>query len=464
MKSTSTFEASDGNEYTVSDRVGGGGQGAVFRGRRVADGTEVAIKRIKDGAERGPTKNRELEIAMRLSGASRQYLLAPNSWAIDGNDLLLVMPLAEHSLADLLAQHPDGLPEDEAVSILRDITTGLTELRAAEIVHRDLKPANILFIDGRWHVADFGMSRDLDVSTASASATFTYGGTPWYAAPERWRALPATYKTDLYALGCIGFELLTGHLPFPGPDTARLQHQHLHVPPPSVPAGAALARWIMRLLDKDPAIRHQDAQAALTALPTTVGVDGQLAAAALQRAQRRQQEAAAQAAAGTTAEVVTQRRRQAIADLADICATAADHARGQLPDVDFSSHGGTHRFSIDDVELVFTLWGPFGEQYQAVLAGEITTVIGDRRRCAANVVCERSQTDRLTWYFDSFTRSPFAGVVEAPSGFDDQATYFEHYAYFQFGGLHTWQRQRLPLTAQLIVDTLAALLLEASQP
>jgi hypothetical protein len=394
-----------------------------------------------------------------LGEASRQYLLAPLAWAVDGVDLLLVMPLAERSLADELAEHPQGLAEDYAATILRDITTGLVELRAAEIVHRDLKPANVLFLDGRWHVADFGMSRDLDVSTATR--TFTYGGTLLYWAPERWRGLPATYKTDLYGLGCIGYELVTGHLPFPGPDAARLQHQHLQVQPPSLPAGPVLARWIMRLLDKDPDARHQDAQAALAALPAGATVPGPLAAAGLQRAQRRQQQAVAQASTNATIDAIVSQRRQALADLGDICATAADSARQQLPDVTFSTHGGSYRFTIDDVELAFIVWQPFGDYHGAILAGEVSTVAGDRRRCAANIVCEKDDADRLNWYFETFTPNAVAGIVEAPAGFDHDTTYFEHYGYFQHGGIHAWERQRQPLSADLIVGVLAGLLQEA---
>lgn len=459
----STFQGDDGNEYEMArDPLGKGAQGAVYRGRRCSDDTEVAVKRIVDGADHRPENNRELQIALRLGEASRQYLLAPLTWAVDGTDLLLVMPLAERSLADELAEHPEGLADDAVVPILRDITTGLVELRAAEIVHRDLKPGNVLFYDGRWHVADFGMSRDLDVRTATE--TFRYGGTLLYWAPERWRGQPATYKTDLYALGCVGYELVTGHLPFPGPDAARLQHQHLHVEPPPVPAGPVLARCIMRLLDKDLAARHQDAQAVLAALPAGTTVPGPLAAAGLQRAQRRQQQAAAQASAATATETIMTQRRQALADLGDICASAADSARQQLPDVVFTTHGDNYRFSIDDVEVVFIVWQPFVNHHGAVLAGEVSAVVNDRRRCVANIVCEKDEADRLSWCFETFTRNAMAGIVEAPVGFDDDSTYFEHYRQFLQGGLYARERQRRPLSAGLIVEVLAGLLMEPTQP
>ena len=84
------------------------------------------------------------------------------------------------------------------------------------MVHRDLKPENVLFLDGHWCVADFGISRYAEASTAPD--TRKYALTPAYAAPERWRNEHATSATDVYSLGVIAFELLTGARPFPGPD------------------------------------------------------------------------------------------------------------------------------------------------------------------------------------------------------------------------------------------------------
>ncbi|MFD0635374.1 protein kinase family protein [Catenulispora yoronensis] len=165
--------ADDGQEYEIlTDTLGFGGQGTVFRARRVADGHEVAVKRIAAAAPR------ELEIAEKVMSLGQpEQLLVPFASASDGPDLLLFMPLAlEGSLADEIAARPGGWDESEVLAIVHDIVAGLIELNAAGIVHRDLKPANILLYQGRWHLADFGMSRDLDVRTATL--TYTMGGTP----------------------------------------------------------------------------------------------------------------------------------------------------------------------------------------------------------------------------------------------------------------------------------------------
>lgn len=291
VRITSTFQADDGHEYEIlSDSLGAGAQGTVRRGRRVADDRPVAI------AGRGPEANRELQIALKLHWQDSQHLLVPLTWAIDGADLLLVMPLADHGLAVERASHENGLAEDALLPVLRDITSGLAELHAAGIVHRDLKPDNVLFYEGRWCVADFGISRDLDVRTATL--TFKDHGTAPYVAPERWRAQPATHKSDLYALGGIAHELATGHTVFTG-DQDTQRHHHLHTPPPAAPVGPALARWISRLLDKDPARRPQDPAAALTTLPQAPAAPGRLAAAAWRAQQVRSQHAATQGQAMT---------------------------------------------------------------------------------------------------------------------------------------------------------------------
>ena len=116
--------------------------------------------------------------------------------------------------------------EVEAAVIMSDIARGLREV--SDIVHRDLKPANILHHDGRWKIADFGIARL--VGAVTSARTLKKALTPEYAAPEQWRGERATPATDVYALGCIGYALLTGSPPFACDTEVELGDQHLRQP------------------------------------------------------------------------------------------------------------------------------------------------------------------------------------------------------------------------------------------
>ncbi|MEE9354409.1 MAG: protein kinase, partial [Methylococcaceae bacterium] len=130
------------------------------------------------------------------------------------------MPCAEQSLEQKLIK--DGAIGDiEAVSILHEIALGLLEVK--DLVHRDLKPGNILYFDSAWRVADFGIARFIEESTSAR--TLKECLSPPFAAPEQWRLERTTNATDVYALGCIGYALLTGNQPFSGPAREDYQDQ-----------------------------------------------------------------------------------------------------------------------------------------------------------------------------------------------------------------------------------------------
>lgn len=144
------------------------------------------------------------------------------------DSLVLVMPRAEMSLEHRLQGTTVDL--DGAVRILSDVAEALDSLDGA-IVHRDLKPANVLLWDGRWCLADFGIARYADASTAPDTRKFSMS--PPYAAPEQWTYQSATAKTDMYAFGVMAFQLVTGELPFTG-STEDLRAAHLNLVPKSV--------------------------------------------------------------------------------------------------------------------------------------------------------------------------------------------------------------------------------------
>ena len=158
------------------------------------------------------------------------------------------MARASQSLKDEIGRQRSNI--DNAF-ILEQIANGLIEL--GEIVHRDLKPGNILKHQGCWKIADFGISRFSGKDTSQH--TLKSAKTPSYAAPEQWRYERATHATDIYALGCIGYELITGAPPFQGPSIQdyALQHQ---TKAPSAPGGpSSLSVLILKCLSKSPSSR-----------------------------------------------------------------------------------------------------------------------------------------------------------------------------------------------------------------
>ena len=214
----------------LDDLLGSGGFGDVYAGLSPR-GEPAALKVLPSG----PSSLRERLVAPGASGLANVLPI----WAhgeLNGG-YVLAMPRAERSLRELL-DSTDRAPMslNDAKPILLDILAALEAIAgtgaADPIVHRDLKPANVLEWGGQWYVSDFGIARYADVTTASD--TVKRAMTPEYAAPEQWRQDRAEPRTDIYAWGVIAFELLGGHVPFPGPTEEEFRGQHLFEPPPDL--------------------------------------------------------------------------------------------------------------------------------------------------------------------------------------------------------------------------------------
>jgi serine/threonine-protein kinase len=204
-----------------------GGFGTVFRGTS-EDGRPVAVKQLH--VEAAEAAHRELRIAQELANLSLQQVMPilDSGQDAESERYYIVMPLAEASLQDALDAR-GAFEESEALAVLRQIAVGLQEVSA--FVHRDLKPANILLWDGRWRIADFGIARFVEESTSLR--TLRDKLSPPYAAPEQWRFEHPSHATDVYALGCIGYALLTGSPPFNG-SHEEICAKHLSSPPPTL--------------------------------------------------------------------------------------------------------------------------------------------------------------------------------------------------------------------------------------
>lgn len=260
-----------------------------------------------------------VKLVPKVPGASRELLFEPVSgrphiipiwdsgeWK---NYYVLVMPRAERSLRQHLGEAGGKLATDEAVSILIDVAEALVGLES-EVVHRDLKPENILLYEGHWCLADFGIARYAEATTAPDTRKHLFSLR--YAAPEQWRIERATPATDVYAFGVMAFELLQGYWPFAGPD---FREQHLHqVPPSLIGLPPSLASLVTECLYKEPPARPTPANILArlrrSQQPSSPAA-GQLAAAN-QIAVAKQ----AQAGASASAQQSTEERRRGLLRIA----------------------------------------------------------------------------------------------------------------------------------------------------
>ncbi|MFF1867270.1 protein kinase [Kitasatospora herbaricolor] len=286
-----------GGRFRLVGAIGSGNMGEVHKAedlRSPQDGPDrvVAVKMIlrrRSGAAvdtYGDLKAverfaREVRIMRRLDHPHLSRLVDGGvDEAHGGRPYLAMEYLDGEVLRDLIEEEPQ-LPVSWAAAIGAQIADGLSAAHAAGIVHRDLKPANVMLTRGGVvKVLDFGMGRIADdAEDARLTSTGVAVGTARYMAPEQFKAEQVTQAADLYALGCLLFEMLTGVAPFVGEAAYELMRKHIEDAPtpvglirPDVPA--ELARLVDRLLAKQPVDRPADAVAVRDALLPLVDRDG----------------------------------------------------------------------------------------------------------------------------------------------------------------------------------------------
>lgn len=218
--------------YQLVERLGRGGMGEVWRGLDLELGRAVALKVLREldaGDEMLARFRREAAI-----GAQFQHpgITVVHDIGQHENQLFIVMELLDgEDLARVLARTPDGLPVAKAVDLAAQAARALAVTHAQGVVHRDLKPANLfLLADGRLKICDFGIARGVQATRATRTGWML--GSPPYMAPEQWRGKDIGTSADLYALGCVMYELLTGAPPFPPePEPLALMHRHFEETP-----------------------------------------------------------------------------------------------------------------------------------------------------------------------------------------------------------------------------------------
>ncbi|WP_369357098.1 protein kinase [Streptomyces sp. cg2] len=274
------------DRYELSVLLGQGGMGQVWIGYDRRLDRRVGVKLLRpdrvagtpDGEEMRRRFVRECRVTAQVDHPG---LVTVHDAGSDDEDLYLVMQYVDGAdLSDHLAEH-DPYPWPWAVSVAAQLCAVLAAVHAVPIVHRDLKPRNVMIRpDGSLVVLDLGIASALDTDTTRLTHTGSPIGSPAYMAPEQAMGGAVGPYTDLYALGVLLHELLSGQVPFAGSTALGVLHRHLHEEPvpvrrlrPDVPE--ALEALVLHLLRKDPRARPADAQEVYAVLapllPTSSG-------------------------------------------------------------------------------------------------------------------------------------------------------------------------------------------------
>lgn len=260
------------DRYTLVSPLGRGGMGQVWEALDTRLDRKVAVKLLITGASPASPGlgldarrfTRETAVTARLAHPCVPAIFDAGTY--DGG-LYLVMELVDGcTLSDLVAEQ-GPFPVGWAAAIAGQVATVLAIAHQREILHRDIKPQNVMLTrDGTAKILDFGIAGIISQRITSTGVTV---GTPGYMAPEQLHSLPATPQTDLYALGCLLYEMLAGEPVFTATSPAGLIHMHLEQAPPplrrrDVPPQLESLLW--QLLDKDPGRRPADARQAYDVL------------------------------------------------------------------------------------------------------------------------------------------------------------------------------------------------------
>jgi eukaryotic-like serine/threonine-protein kinase len=264
--------------YEVLEVLGEGGMGTVYRARHAALGRSFAIKALRrDLAQDSELAARFIQEAKAAAAVSHPSVVQITDFgALPSGQPYFVMELLEGRTLSRILREQGSLPPERAARIARQVAEALAAAHAVGIIHRDLKPDNVQIAVGAGahemvKVLDFGLAK-----VAGASRLTRQGmvfGTPHYMSPEQAAGEPIDHRVDIYALGVVLYELLTGRLPFEADSFMGVLTKHIYMepPPPSrlLTGGAELGpleQITMRCLAKQPANRFADMQALIAEL------------------------------------------------------------------------------------------------------------------------------------------------------------------------------------------------------
>jgi len=259
------LQASLAGRYRVDRELGKGGMATVFLAHDVRHERDVAIKVLHPelAASMGSERfDREIKLAAKLQHPHILSLF--DSGTADGL-FFYVMPFVQgESLRDRLDRE-SMLPVDDALQVLVEVADALGAAHALGVIHRDIKPENILLANGHCLIADFGVAKAATEAGEKLTQTGMAVGTPTYMSPEQALGDPVGPTSDLYSLGCVGFEMLTGQPPFTGANARAVMARHTMEAVPGIrlvrdTVPEEVEDALLALLAKVPADRPQTAK------------------------------------------------------------------------------------------------------------------------------------------------------------------------------------------------------------
>jgi serine/threonine protein kinase len=270
--------------YRVLCKVGEGGMGVVYKAEDQRLQRFVALKVIREFVGDSSRRSRFWQEARAAAQVAHPNACRIYDISEEQDRLVLVMEFIEgESLARRIGR--GSLPAQEAVQIALALLSALEAFHKKGIVHRDLKPGNIVLSDGVTKLLDFGIAKHVSLNSkeetlatlGDATAPGIFLGTPRYASPEQFRGQAVDARSDLFSMGVVLFEMLTGQPPFAGETFGELAHAVLQGSPPALsgsPAIAAMGRIVHRALSREPQDRYASAEAMAADLRATLQMDG----------------------------------------------------------------------------------------------------------------------------------------------------------------------------------------------
>src|SRR4051812_29988761 len=251
------------DRYELEELVGTGGMSSVYKARDRLLERYVALKVLHPHyGEDEEYVERFRREARAVAQLSHPHIVTVIDRGQDGGQQFIVFEYVDGENLKQFVERTGPLPVRRAVELAVEIADALAFAHEHELVHRDVKPQNVLLTaDGDAKVTDFGIARSLDVERG-VTQTGTVLGTSNYLSPEQAGGKPTTRATDVYSLGVVLFELLTGDVPFPGENFVAVAMKHINEPPPDIAARRPdlplrLVAAVERALEKDPARRFR---------------------------------------------------------------------------------------------------------------------------------------------------------------------------------------------------------------